>query len=53
MREDAFLQACYRKQWLSGAYHEACLLPCERRPEGRDRLLHILRGSGCLRVRAS
>ena len=53
MRDDAFLQDCYRQQWLSGAFHESCVEPCEQAPEGRDRLLGILQTSGCLRPRSS
>jgi len=49
MREEAFLKECYRQQWLSGAFHDACLVPCEREEEGRDRLLDLLQGAGCLR----
>jgi len=49
MREEAFLKECYRQQWLSGAFHDACLVPCEREEEGRDRLLNLLQGAGCLR----
>jgi hypothetical protein len=51
MREEEFLRTCYRQQWLSGAYHDACLVPCEQ--DGRDRLLHVLQAEGCLRQRAS
>ena len=53
MRDDAFLQDCYRQQWLSGAFHESCVEPCEQAPEGRDRLLGILQTAGCLRPRPS
>jgi hypothetical protein len=53
MREDAFLQDCYRQQWLSGAFHESCVEPCEQASEGRDRLLGILQTAGCLRPRSS
>ena len=50
MREEAFLNECYRRQWLSGAFHDSCLVPCERTAEGRDRLLRILHDAGCLRL---
>jgi hypothetical protein len=53
MRGDAFLQDCYRQQWLSGAFHESCVEPCKQAPEGRDRLLAILQTAGCLRPRPS
>ena len=53
MRDDTFLQDCYRQQWLSGAFHESCVEPCEQAPEGRDRLLGILQTAGCLRPRPS
>ena len=53
MREEAFLQDCYRQQWLSGAFHDSCVEPCEQAPEGRDRLLGILQSAGCLRPRPS
>ena len=49
MRPEGFLQDCYRRQWLSGAFHDACLSPCEGRAEGRERLLRILQEAGCLR----
>ncbi|HYY06673.1 MAG TPA: hypothetical protein VE997_08840 [Candidatus Limnocylindria bacterium] len=50
MREEPFLKECYRRQWLSGAFHDSCLVPCERTAQGRDRLLRILRDGGCLRL---
>src|SRR2546426_272488 len=50
MREEAFLKECYRQQWLSGAFHDACVVPCESQAEGRDRLLNLLQGAGCLRL---
>jgi hypothetical protein len=53
MRDEDFLQSCYRKQWLSGAFHDACLRPCEATAEGRDQLVRILQGAGCLRPRRS
>ena len=53
MRDDAFLQDCYRQQWLSGAFQESCVAPCERAVEGHDRLLGILQSAGCLRPRPS
>ena len=49
MREEAFLKECYRQQWLSGAFHDACVVPCEGQSEGRDHLLNLLQGTGCLR----
>ncbi|PYO33183.1 MAG: hypothetical protein DMD86_11250 [Candidatus Rokuibacteriota bacterium] len=49
MREEAFLKECYRQQWLGGAFHDACVVPCESEPEGRDQLLNLLQGAGCLR----
>jgi len=48
MREEGFLKECYRQQWLSGAFHDACVVPCESEPEGRDHLLNLLEGAGCL-----
>jgi hypothetical protein len=53
MRDDGFLQECYRKQWLSGAFHDSCVAPCKRAADGRDRLLGILQSEGCLRPRTS
>jgi len=53
MREEAFLKECYRQQWLSGAFHGACVVPCESQAEGRDRLLNLLQGAGCLRLHHS
>jgi len=53
MREEAFLKECYRQQWLSGAFHDACVVPCESQAEGRDRLLNLLQGAGCLRLHHS
>jgi hypothetical protein len=52
MRDDSFLKECYRQQWLSGAFHDACVVPCERGAEGRGRLLDILHDGGCLKRRA-
>jgi hypothetical protein len=52
-RGEPFLAECYRQQWLSGAYHDSCVVPCESGPEGRDRLLGILQSSGCVRRRPS
>jgi len=49
-RSETFLENCYRMQWLSGTYERSCLQPCERRAEGRERLLAMLRRSGCVRV---
>jgi len=53
MRREGFLQDCYRRQWLSGAFHDACVSPCEGATEGRERLLRILQEAGCLRPRRS
>jgi len=53
MRDYGFLQDCYRRQWLSGAYQESCVNPCEGASEGRERLLRILQEAGCLRPRRS
>jgi hypothetical protein len=50
-RDEAFLQDCYRQQWLNGAFESACLVPCEGSPEGRNRLLSILQDAGCTRPR--
>jgi hypothetical protein len=47
-RTDAFLEECYRQQWQSGTFEEACVTPCETTPEGRERLQSILRQAGCL-----
>ena len=53
MREEAFLKECYRQQWLGGAFHDACVVPCESEEEGRNRLLNLLQGAGCLRLHPS
>jgi hypothetical protein len=53
MRSEGFLQDCYRRQWLSGAFHDACVSPCEGAAEGRERLLRILQEAGCLRPHRS
>jgi len=53
MRTEGFLQECYRRQWLSGAFHDACLSPCEGAADGRERLLRILQETGCLRPHRS
>ena len=47
-RTEAFLEECYRQQWQSGTFEDACVTPCETTPEGRDRLQSILRQAGCL-----
>ncbi|TMA60213.1 MAG: hypothetical protein E6J75_01580 [Deltaproteobacteria bacterium] len=52
-RHDAFLEECYRQQWQSGTFDDACVAPCETTPEGRERLESILRRAGCLRDRPS
>jgi hypothetical protein len=49
-RTEAFLEDCYRMQWLSGTYEQSCIRPCEENPEGRTRLMAMLRRSGCLRT---
>ncbi len=49
-RSEAFLEDCYRMQWLSGTYEQSCIQPCENSPEGRTRLVAMLRRSGCLRT---
>jgi hypothetical protein len=53
MRSEGFLQDCYRHQWLSGAFQDACMSPCEGAAGGRERLLRILQEAGCLRPRRS
>jgi hypothetical protein len=50
-RDEAFLQDCYRQQWLNGAFESACVVPCEGSPEGRNRLISILQDAGCSRPR--
>jgi len=52
-RDEDFLADCYRRQWLTGAFHDSCVVPCESTPEGRDRVLGILQTAGCLRLRSS
>ena len=52
-RHDASLEACYRQQWQSGTFDDACVAPCETTPEGRERLESILRRAGCLPDRPS
>jgi len=52
-RNDEFLEECYRQQWQSGTFDDACVTPCETTPEGRERLESILRRAGCLRDRPS
>lgn len=47
-RSEAFLEDCYRMQWLSGTYEQSCVRPCEETADGRTRLLAVLRRSGCL-----
>jgi hypothetical protein len=49
-RPDAFLMECYEQQRASGTFRDSCLLPCENAAEGRDRLMTILQGAGCLRA---
>ena len=49
-RSETFLENCYRMQWLSGTYERSCVQPCERRTEGRERLMALLRQSGCIRA---
>ncbi|HYR95685.1 MAG TPA: hypothetical protein VEM57_03070 [Candidatus Binatus sp.] len=52
-REESFLKECYRQQWLAGTFDNACMRPCESTPEGRDRLIRVLQGSGCFRLKPS
>ena len=52
-RHDAFLEECYRQQWQSGTFDDACVAPCETTSEGRERLESILRRAGCLPDRPS
>jgi hypothetical protein len=47
-RDEPFLKDCYQQQWLTGAFHNSCVVPCEGTSEGRERLLHLLEGAGCL-----
>jgi hypothetical protein len=47
-RSEAFLAECYRQQWESGTFEDACVTPCEATPEGRENLEGILRQAGCL-----
>ena len=49
-RPDAFLVECYEQQRVSGTFRDSCLLPCESAAEGRDGLITILQGAGCLRA---
>ncbi len=49
-RREVFLVDCYRRQWLTGTYHDACVRPCERSADGRNSLLHVLQSAGCLRA---
>jgi hypothetical protein len=49
-RAEAFLEDCYRMQWLSGTYEQSCIRPCEESAEGHTRLVAMLRRSGCLRT---
>jgi hypothetical protein len=48
-RSEPFLVECYRRQRISGTFHDACVAPCERSAAGRAALLEMLQGSGCLR----
>jgi len=47
-RTEPFLVECYRQQWLTGTFHDSCLLPCEGAADGRDKLMRILQGAGCI-----
>jgi hypothetical protein len=47
-RQDAFLEECYRHQWQSGNFDDACVTPCETTPEARGRLESMLQRAGCL-----
>lgn len=51
-RDEPFLKDCYEQQWLTGAFHNSCVVPCESTSEGRERLLHLLQGAGCLSDRS-
>ena len=48
-RPEPFLVECYRQQWLTGTFHESCLLPCQGTADGRDKLMRILQDAGCVR----
>jgi hypothetical protein len=50
MRMEPFLRECYQRQWITGTFHDACIVPCERDGGGRARLLHLLQGEGCARM---
>ncbi len=49
-RSEPFLIDCYRRQRISGTFHDACVAPCERSSAGRAALLQMLQGAGCLRA---
>lgn len=49
-RRETFLADCYRRQWLTGTYHDACVRPCETSADGRNSLLHVLQSAGCIRA---
>jgi hypothetical protein len=49
-RSESFLESCYRMQWLSGAFEQSCVQPCESGDDGKVRLLAVLRRSGCIRA---
>jgi hypothetical protein len=49
-RTEPFLVECYRRQRISGTFHDACVAPCERSATGRAALLQMLQGAGCLRA---
>jgi len=46
-RDEPFLQDCYRRQWLSGTFRDACVRPCESNVEDRDNLVKLLQTAGC------
>src|SRR5262245_40771702 len=46
-RDEPFLQDCYRRQWLSGTFRDACVRPCESNAEDRDNLVRLLQTAGC------
>lgn len=48
-RTEPFLVECYRRQRISGTFHDACVAPCEGSAAGRSTLLEMLQGAGCLR----
>lgn len=47
-RDEPFLAQCYERQWQTGTFDTSCVQPCESSPEGRERLMAILRDAGCV-----